>query len=49
MTGVEQTVDVVVVGLGLGPGGVEMASRLADAGLAVLGVERELVGGECPY
>jgi hypothetical protein len=26
-----------------------VASRLADAGLTVLGVERELVGGECPY
>lgn len=47
MTGIEQTVDVVVVGLG--PGGEEVASRLADAGLTVLGVERELVGGECPY
>jgi pyruvate/2-oxoglutarate dehydrogenase complex dihydrolipoamide dehydrogenase (E3) component len=43
----EQTVDVVVIGLG--PGGEEVASRLADAGLTVLGVERELVGGECPY
>lgn len=47
MTGIEQIVDVVVVGLG--PGGEEVASRLADAGLTVLGVERELVGGECPY
>ncbi len=47
MTGIEQTVDVVVIGLG--PGGEEVASRLADAGLTVLGVERELVGGECPY
>lgn len=40
-------VDVVVIGLG--PGGEEAASRLVDAGLTVLGVERELVGGECPY
>jgi len=47
VTGIEQTVDVVVIGLG--PGGEEVASRLADAGLTVLGVERELVGGECPY
>lgn len=47
MTNVEQVVDVVVIGLG--PGGEEVASRLADARLTVLGVERELVGGECPY
>ncbi len=39
--------DVVVIGLG--PGGEEVASRLADAGLTIVGVERELVGGECPY
>jgi pyruvate/2-oxoglutarate dehydrogenase complex dihydrolipoamide dehydrogenase (E3) component len=39
--------DVVVIGLG--PGGGEVASALLDAGLDVLGVERELVGGECPY
>jgi pyruvate/2-oxoglutarate dehydrogenase complex dihydrolipoamide dehydrogenase (E3) component len=47
VTDIEQAVDVVVIGLG--PGGAEVASRLADAGLTVLGVERELVGGECPY
>ncbi len=39
--------DVVVVGLG--PGGEEAAGRLAEAGLSVLGVDAELVGGECPY
>ncbi len=39
--------DVVV--LGLGPGGEEVAGRLAEAGLAVAGVESRLVGGECPY
>jgi pyruvate/2-oxoglutarate dehydrogenase complex dihydrolipoamide dehydrogenase (E3) component len=43
---VEQ-VDVVVVGLG--PGGEDVAGRLAEAGLSVVGVERRLVGGECPY
>lgn len=43
----EQTADVVVIGLG--PGGEEVASRVAEAGLAVVGVERDLVGGECPY
>src|SRR4051812_31748816 len=43
----ELEVDVVVIGMG--PGGEEVAERLADAGLSVVGVERELVGGECPY
>jgi pyruvate/2-oxoglutarate dehydrogenase complex dihydrolipoamide dehydrogenase (E3) component len=39
--------DVVVIGLG--PGGEEVAGRLAEAGLDVVGIESELVGGECPY
>jgi pyruvate/2-oxoglutarate dehydrogenase complex dihydrolipoamide dehydrogenase (E3) component len=39
--------DVVVVGLG--PGGEALVARLARAGLAVVAVEAELVGGECPY
>ena len=39
--------DVVVIGMG--PGGEEAATRLARAGLAVVGVEKELLGGECPY
>ncbi|MDG4827823.1 NAD(P)/FAD-dependent oxidoreductase [Solwaraspora sp. WMMD1047] len=42
-----ERVDVVVVGLGVG--GEEVAGRLAEAGLAVVGVEHNLVGGECPY
>ncbi|MFI7609130.1 dihydrolipoyl dehydrogenase family protein [Micromonospora sp. NPDC049366] len=42
-----EQVDVVVVGLGVG--GEEVAGRLAEAGLSVVGVERDLVGGECPY
>ncbi len=42
-----QNADVVVIGLG--PGGGEVAAGLLDAGLDVVGVERELVGGECPY
>lgn len=41
--------DVDVVVLGLGPGGEACANRLAKAGLDVVGVERDLVGGECPY
>ena len=40
-------VDVVV--LGLGPGGEHVAQKLAEAGLEVVGVERDLVGGECPF
>lgn len=40
-------VDVIVVGLGVG--GEEVAGRLAEAGLSVVGVEDRLVGGECPY
>jgi pyruvate/2-oxoglutarate dehydrogenase complex dihydrolipoamide dehydrogenase (E3) component len=44
---VTREVDVVVVGLG--PGGEAAATQLAEAGLDVVGVERRLVGGECPY
>jgi pyruvate/2-oxoglutarate dehydrogenase complex dihydrolipoamide dehydrogenase (E3) component len=42
-----EEVDVVVIGLG--PGGEEVAERLAEAGLTVVGIEKHLVGGECPY
>lgn len=38
---------MVVVGMGVG--GEEVAGRLADAGLSVVGVDEHLVGGECPY
>jgi pyruvate/2-oxoglutarate dehydrogenase complex dihydrolipoamide dehydrogenase (E3) component len=43
---VEQ-LDLIVIGMGVG--GEEVAGRAAQAGMRVLGVERKLVGGECPY
>ena len=43
------TYDADVVVLGLGPGGEYAAQKLAEAGLDVVGVERDLVGGECPF
>ena len=43
------THDVDVVVLGLGPGGEYAAQKLAEAGLDVVGVDRDLVGGECPF
>jgi len=41
------TVDVVVIGMGVA--GEAVAGELAAAGLDVVGVESQLVGGECPY
>ena len=43
----DETVDVVVIGLGVA--GEAVAGDLAAAGLDVVGVESQLVGGECPY
>src|SRR3989442_15934011 len=45
--GMAERVDVV--GLGMGVGGEELANTLADNGLNVVGIESNLVGGECPY
>jgi pyruvate/2-oxoglutarate dehydrogenase complex dihydrolipoamide dehydrogenase (E3) component len=42
-----EQIDIVVIGLGVG--GEEVAGRLAEAGLTVVGIEDRLVGGECPY
>ncbi|MBV8528440.1 MAG: NAD(P)/FAD-dependent oxidoreductase [Candidatus Dormibacteraeota bacterium] len=42
-----ERVDVIVIGMG--PGGEEVAERLAESGLSVIGIEKQLVGGECPY
>jgi pyruvate/2-oxoglutarate dehydrogenase complex dihydrolipoamide dehydrogenase (E3) component len=42
-----EVVDVIVIGMG--PGGEDVAERLAQAGLSVVGIEGNLVGGECPY
>ncbi len=43
---VEQ-VDVVVLGLGVG--GEIVGGKLARAGMDVVGIEADLVGGECPF
>jgi pyruvate/2-oxoglutarate dehydrogenase complex dihydrolipoamide dehydrogenase (E3) component len=39
--------DLIIVGLGVG--GIEVATQAAAGGLAVTAVEQNLVGGECPY
>jgi pyruvate/2-oxoglutarate dehydrogenase complex dihydrolipoamide dehydrogenase (E3) component len=41
------TPDVIV--LGVGTSGEDVALRLMDAGLQVVGIEPNLIGGECPF
>lgn len=43
----DEQCDVVVIGTG--PGGEALANKLSTAGLDVVAIEAELVGGECPY
>jgi pyruvate/2-oxoglutarate dehydrogenase complex dihydrolipoamide dehydrogenase (E3) component len=43
----EQSFDAIV--LGAGPAGEVCAGRLADGGMKVAIVERDLIGGECSY
>ncbi len=42
-----ERVDAIILGMGVG--GEEIASSLAESGLNVVGIESNLVGGECPY
>ncbi|MDT4894273.1 MAG: hypothetical protein QOE97_3308 [Pseudonocardiales bacterium] len=41
--------DFDLIVLGMGPGGEELTSRVAESGQRVLGIDPHLVGGECPY
>jgi pyruvate/2-oxoglutarate dehydrogenase complex dihydrolipoamide dehydrogenase (E3) component len=44
---VPERVDAIVLGLGVG--GEDVANCLAESGLNVIGIEKHLMGGECPY
>jgi pyruvate/2-oxoglutarate dehydrogenase complex dihydrolipoamide dehydrogenase (E3) component len=39
--------EVIVVGMG--PGGEDLAGKLAEKGVDTIGIDHGLVGGECPY
>jgi pyruvate/2-oxoglutarate dehydrogenase complex dihydrolipoamide dehydrogenase (E3) component len=47
--GADMSENAEVIVVGMGPGGEDVAERLAVAGLDVVGIDAELVGGECPY
>ena len=47
MSDTTNAADVIVIGMG--PAGESVAGQLAEAGLDVIGIDRALVGGECPY
>lgn len=44
-----ETTEVDLIVIGVGPGAEALASGAAKAGLAVVVIEKHLVGGECPY
>ena len=48
-SGTDSPIEVDVIVIGLGPAGEAAGGQLAEAGLRVVGIERGLVGGECPY
>ncbi len=41
--------DADIIVLGVGTAGEDISLQLLDAGLDVIGIEANLVGGECPY
>ena len=43
------SIEADVIVLGLGAGGEDLSLQLLDAGLDVIGIEAQLLGGECPY
>ncbi|MCW2798334.1 NAD(P)/FAD-dependent oxidoreductase [Nocardioides sp.] len=45
----DDTQDVDLVVIGLGPGGEALATGAAKAGLSVVALDKHLAGGECPY